>query len=45
MVDFFKGEGVLELTKTYGDMDILIAELLAEHLELRRKNLMCHGDE
>jgi hypothetical protein len=45
MVDFYKGEGVLELTKAYGDMDKKIAELLPEHLELRRKNLMCHGDD
>ena len=45
MVDFFKSEGVLELTKAYGDMDIRIAELLPEHLELRRKNAMCHGDD
>ena len=45
MVDFFKGEGVLELIKAYGDMDIQIAELLPEHLELRRNNLMFHGDD
>jgi hypothetical protein len=43
-VDFFKNEGVVELTRAYGDMDERIAELLPEHIELRRKNAMCKGD-
>jgi len=43
-VDFFKKEGVLELTKAYCDMDERIAELLPEHLELRREKAMCKGD-
>lgn len=45
LVDFFKREGVLELTKAYGDMDERIAELLPEHIELRREKAMCQGDD
>lgn len=45
LADFFKREGVLELTKAYGDMDKRIAELLPEHIELRREKAMCHGDD
>ena len=45
LVDFFKREGVLELTKAYGDMDIRTAALLPEHIELRREKAMCHGDD
>ena len=44
-VDFFKREGVLELTRAYGDMDERIAELLPEHIALRRENAMCKGDD
>lgn len=43
-VDFFKKEGISELTRAYGDMDERIAELLPEHIELRRENAMCKGD-
>ena len=43
-IDFFEMEGALELTKAYGDMDERIAELLPEHIELRRENAMCKGD-
>jgi hypothetical protein len=28
----------------YGDMDERIAELLPEHIELKRENAMCKGD-
>jgi ubiquinone/menaquinone biosynthesis C-methylase UbiE len=45
LVDFFKKEGVAELTRAYGDMDKRIAELLPEHIELRRENAMCTGDD
>ena len=45
LVDFFKREGVLELSKAYGDMDKRIAALLPEHVELRRQKAMCHGDD
>jgi len=44
-VDFFKNEGVVELTRAYGDMDERIAELLPKHIELRREHAMCKGDE
>jgi hypothetical protein len=44
LVDFFKKEGVVELTRAYGDMDERIAELLPEHIELRREKAMCRGD-
>lgn len=42
--DFFEKEGVLELTRAYCDMDLRIAELLPEHVELRREHAMCKGD-
>lgn len=45
LVEFFKREGVLELTKAYGDMDERIAELLPKHIELRREKAMCQGDD
>ena len=44
-VDFFTREGVEELTRAYGDMDERTAELLPEHIELRRENAMCKGDD
>lgn len=44
LVDFFKKEGIAELTRAYGDMDERIAELLPEHIELRREKAMCRGD-
>ena len=43
-VDFFRSEGVFELTRAYCDMDKRIAELLPEQIELRRDNNMCEGD-
>jgi hypothetical protein len=45
LADFFKKEGVLELTKAYGDMDERIAELFPEHIKLRRQKAMCQGDD
>jgi len=44
LLDFFEREGVAELTRAYGDMDERIAELLPEHIELRREHAMCKGD-
>ena len=44
LLDFFESEGVSELTRAYGDMDMRIAELLPEHIELRREHAMCKGD-
>ena len=44
LVDFFRKEGVVELTRAYGDMDKRIAELLPEHIELKREKAMCTGD-
>lgn len=45
LLDFFKREGVVELTRAYGDMDERIADLLPEHIQLRRENAMCKGDD
>lgn len=45
MFDFFKSQGVAELTRAYGDMDERIAEVLPEHIELRIEKAMCRGDE
>ena len=44
LVDFFRKEGVVELTRAYGDMDKRIAELLPEHIERKREKAMCTGD-
>ncbi len=43
-VDFFRSEGVVELTRAYYDMDERIVELFLEQIELRRENTMCKGD-
>jgi len=43
--DFFEKEGVLELTRAYGDMDMRMAELLPDHVELRREKALCYGDD
>jgi len=43
-VDFYRSEGVVELTRAYCDMDKRMAELLLEQIELRRENNMCEGD-
>ena len=44
-VDFFKREGVVELTRAYGDMDKRIAELFPEYIELKREKSLCKGDD
>jgi len=43
-MDFFEKEGVAELTKAYCDMDHRIAELLPNHIELKREKTLCKGD-
>ena len=43
--DFFEKEGVVELTRAYGDMDKRIAELFPEYIELKRQNTLCKGDD
>ncbi len=43
-VDFFKREGVVELTRAYCDMDERIAELFPEHIELKREKALSRGD-
>jgi hypothetical protein len=45
MVDFFESEGVVELTRAYCDMDIRVAELLPNHIVLKREHAMCKGDD
>ena len=42
--DFFKNEGIAELTRAYGDMDERIAELFPNHIELKREKALCKGD-
>jgi hypothetical protein len=42
--DFFKEEGIAELTRAYGDMDERIAELFPNHIELKREKALCKGD-
>ena len=43
-MDFFKEEGIWELTKAYGDIDLLVAKLLPNHVELKREKALCWGD-
>lgn len=43
-LDFFKEEGIWELTKAYGDIDLLVAGLLPNHVQLKREKAMCWGD-
>jgi L-2-amino-thiazoline-4-carboxylic acid hydrolase-like protein len=43
--DFFEKEGVVELTKAYCDMDKRIAELLPNHIELKRQHRLANGDD
>lgn len=45
MMDFFEKEEIGELTRACGDMDERTAELLPEHIELRREKPMCQGDD
>jgi len=42
--DFFKREGVEELTRAYCDMDERIAEMFPQHIELKREKALCRGD-
>lgn len=43
--DFFEREGVSELTRAYCDMDLRIADLLPDHIELKREKVLCCGDD
>lgn len=43
--DFFKDEGVVELTKAYCDLDKRIAELVPDHVELKRQRTLANGDD
>jgi len=43
--EFFKDEGVVELTDAYCNIDRRIAELLPEHLELKRQRTLAKGDD
>ena len=43
--DFFEKEGIVELTRAYGDMDKRIAELFPEYIELKREKTLCKGDD
>ena len=45
MFDFFKKEGIAELTRAYGDMDERIAELFPNHIELKREKALSRGDD
>ena len=42
--DFFKDEGVVGLTKAYCDLDKRIAELVPNHIELKRQRTLAKGD-
>lgn len=42
--DFFKDEGVVGLTKAYCDIDKRIAELVPNHIELKRQRTLAKGD-
>jgi len=42
--EFFKDEGVVELTKAYCDMGKRIAELVPNHLEIKRQRTLAKGD-
>ncbi len=44
VADFFKDEGVVELTKAYCDLDKRIAELVPDHIELKRQHTLAKGD-
>jgi L-2-amino-thiazoline-4-carboxylic acid hydrolase len=40
---FFEEEGIWELTRAYGDIDLLVAALLPNHIELKRDKALCWG--
>ena len=42
--DFFKEEGVVELTKAYCDIDKRVAELVPNHVELKRQRTLTNGN-
>jgi hypothetical protein len=42
--EFFKDEGVVGLTKAYCDVDKRIAELVPNHVELKRQRTLAKGD-
>jgi hypothetical protein len=43
--DFFKDEGVVELTDAYCDLDKKIAGLVPDHVELKRHHTLAKGDD
>jgi len=43
--DYFKEEGVWQLCRSYGDLDERAAELLPNHIELKREKALCRGDD
>ena len=43
--EFFKKEGVVELTKAYCDMDKRITALVPDHIELKRDNTLAKGND
>jgi hypothetical protein len=42
--EYFKKEGVVELTRAYCDIDKLVAELVPNHIELKRDRSLAKGD-
>jgi len=42
--EFFKSEGVVELTGAYCDLDRKIAALVPDHVELEREHTLARGD-
>ena len=42
--DFFRDEGVVGLTKAYCDIDKLVANLVPNHIELKRERTLADGD-
>jgi len=43
--DFFKDEGVVELTEAYCDLDRRIAALAPDHVEFKRQRTLARGDD
>lgn len=42
--EYFKKEGVVELTRAYCDMDKLAAAFVPDHIELKRDRTLANGD-
>jgi hypothetical protein len=42
--EYFKKEGVVELTRAYCDIDKLVAALVPDHIELKRDRTLAKGD-